>query len=160
MIVIEKLNKSHHKAVLAIQLSEQDVRFASTPHAFVTDTTRSIEKFVIRVSSDIVGFFKLDLGYAQHYNFCSKASCGLRTLALDTRHQAKGLGAQFMKTLPSYLAEHYSGFEFIYLTVNCKNLAAKVCYQKGGFDDTGKLYLGGPSGPQHIMRINIPLRPA
>ncbi len=36
-----------------------------------------------------------------------------------------------------------------------QNQAARACYLKGGFEDHGEQYLGGPAGPQHIMRGKI-----
>ena len=155
MLTIERLHPSHEASVLAIQLSDEHIKFASTPCTFLSDPAPAVDKHIIRNNDDIIGFFKLDLGYSQEHVFCSDSDLGFRTLALDSRYQGKGLGSQCMKLLPLYVAEQYPEFEFIYLTVNCKNMAALACYQKGGFADTGKLYLSGPAGPQHIMRKNI-----
>lgn len=41
------------------------------------------------------------------------------------------------------------------LTVNARNPAARAVYLAGGFADTGELYLGGPAGPQHVMRLPL-----
>ncbi|WP_413693424.1 GNAT family N-acetyltransferase [Psychromonas sp. KJ10-2] len=92
------------------------------------------------------------MGYSKSHEFCSDSSIGLKSLAIDSRYQVKGIGAQFMKVLPKYLSENYADNAFIYLTVNCKNHGTINCYKKAGFEDTAKLYLGGLVGPQHIMR--------
>ncbi|EOX4457812.1 GNAT family N-acetyltransferase [Vibrio antiquarius] len=155
MITFEKLNKAHEASVLTIQLSDEHIKFASTPKAFLSDLTTSIDRLVIKYNDEVVGFFKLDLNYSDNHSFCSDHDLGFRTLALDTRVQGNGLGTQCMKQLPRYLADNYPARGYVYLTVNCKNLGAKACYSNAGFEDTGKLYRGGPAGPQHIMRRKI-----
>ncbi|WP_264905642.1 GNAT family N-acetyltransferase [Vibrio sp. STUT-A11] len=155
MITFEKLTKAHETSILDIQLSENHVKFASTPQAFLSDSTPHIDKVVVRYKGDVIGFFKLDLNYSEYFDFCSSNALGFRTLALDTRMQGKGLGTECMKRLATYVASNYAMRDYIYLTVNCKNTGAKVCYEKAGFEDTGKLYLNGPAGPQHIMRRKV-----
>ncbi|CAM2834384.1 GNAT family N-acetyltransferase [Moritella viscosa] len=80
---------------------------------------------------------------------------GLRTFAIDFNQQGKGLGTSSVKALFPYLKENDSSYNFVYLTVNCKNPGARVCYLKGGFEDTGKQYLNGAAGPQYIMQGKI-----
>lgn len=155
MITFEKLDDSHQSLILAIQLSDIDITFASTPQAFLSDTDDSVERFVVKYDGEIVGFFKLDLHYSKTRNFCTEHDLGFRTFALDKRVQGRGLGTLCMKQLPTYLLQRHSNRAYVYLTVNCKNLGAKACYQNAGFEDTGKLYLEGPAGPQHIMRRRI-----
>lgn len=60
-----------------------------------------------------------------------------------------------LRALPSYLNESYPERSAVYLTVNCRNVAAYQCYLKAGFQDTGNLYHGGPAGPQHIMMLHV-----
>ncbi|OKQ17094.1 GNAT family N-acetyltransferase [Vibrio antiquarius] len=155
MITFEKLSKAHEASVLAIQLTEKHVQFASTPQAFLSDSTPNIDKVVVRYQGEVIGFFKLDLNYSECFEFCSDNALGFRTLALDSRMQGKGLGTKCMKQLATYVELNYTMCDYIYLTVNCKNTGAKVCYEKAGFEDTGKLYLNGPAGPQHIMRRKV-----
>lgn len=56
---------------------------------------------------------------------------------------------------PSYVLSNYPYFNVLLLTVTCRNKAAYHCYSKCSLDDTGDLYLGVPTGRQHIMQINI-----
>ncbi|GEA50963.1 N-acetyltransferase [Vibrio inusitatus NBRC 102082] len=155
MIEIERLNSSHVPCVKDIQLSEQSVRFASTTDDFLLDISSTTHRYVIKQHHLVVGFFKLDLAYESTYHFCFKNSIGLRTFALDQRQQGKGLGTKTVEALLCYLTNHYQAYDFVYLTVNCKNAAAISCYRKGGFEDTGEIYLGGQAGPQHVMRRKI-----
>ena len=81
-----------------------------------------------------------------------------RMFCIDARHQGRGLATQASRALGPYLAKQYPEAATVYLTVNHRNPGAKAAYLKGGFTDTGEDYLGGPSGPQYIMRL--PLRTA
>ncbi len=155
MIHIERLNSAHVPFVKNIQLSDESVRFASSADDYLLDSSDTTHRYVIKQYDLVVDFFKLDVAYASTYRFCSKNSIGLRTFAVDQRQQGKGLGTRTVEALLCYLAKHYQTYDFVYLTVNCKNPAAIACYRKGGFEDTGELYLGGQAGPQHVMRRKI-----
>ncbi|WP_259346563.1 GNAT family N-acetyltransferase [Vibrio rotiferianus] len=155
MITFEKLNKLNEASVHLVQLSELHENFASSPQAFLSDSAPMIHKFIVKNNDEVIGFFKLDFGYSNHFDFCSSNDLGFKTLALDSRVHGKGLGTKCMEQLPEYIASNYPQYEYIYLTVNCKNLGARACYIKAGFEDTGQLYLNGPVGPQHIMRRKI-----
>ncbi|MCL1125953.1 GNAT family N-acetyltransferase [Shewanella surugensis] len=69
--------------------------------------------------------------------------------------QGKGMGTQAVVAIFPYLKVNYGNYNAIYLTVNCKNLGAKACYQKGGFESLDDEYLGGAEGAQYIMRGTI-----
>lgn len=151
MITIERLEESHAALVQAIQLSDEQVKFAGTASEFLLDGSETTHLQVIKSDNEVVGFFKLDLAYAEYYEFCSEGSIGLRAFVVDKNQQGKGIGTGTVKVLFPYLKANYSAYESIYLTVNCKNPAAFNCYKKGGFKDTNEQYLGGAAGPQFIM---------
>ncbi|SBS60440.1 GNAT family N-acetyltransferase [Vibrio atlanticus] len=146
MITIERLEESHVALVQAIQLADEQVKFAGTAAEFLLDGSQTTHLHVIKSNKEVVGFFKLDIAYADSYEFCPEGSIGLR---------AFGLGTGTVKALFPYLKANYLAYESIYLTVNCKNPAAFNCYKKGGFEDTNEQYLGGAAGPQFIMRGQI-----
>ncbi|MHA2937230.1 N-acetyltransferase family protein [Vibrio sp. RC27] len=151
MITVEKLDNSHLEQVRSIRLADEQVKFACTADEFLRDDCKTIHLHVIKSDDAVVGFFKLDIAYSSHYEFCSENSIGLRSFALDKNQQGKGLGAGSVKALFAYLKSFYSDYNSIYLTVNCKNPIAFSCYQKGGFEYTNEKYLGGAAGPQFIM---------
>ena len=155
MVTIEKLTTSHIDEVKNIELTEAQIQFAGTAQDFLQDKTESVLLYVIKADSHIVGFFKIDTAYPKAYEFCPSGSVGLRGFAIDKKQQGKGLGTSAVRALLSFSQNQLKGYSKIYLTVNCKNPAARACYLKGGFEDTDKLYLGGPAGPQHIMRARI-----
>ncbi|PHR69085.1 MAG: GNAT family N-acetyltransferase [Arcobacter sp.] len=155
MITIEKLTESSVEKVRQILLTEEQVTFAGTAEEFLKSGTDTIALHIIKLKNEVVGFFKIDVGYTLGDEFFIENGLGLRAFAIDIKHQGKGLGTLCVKALFSYLKENYSSYSFMYLTVNCKNLSAFACYLKGGFKDTGKKYVAGAAGPQYIMQLKI-----
>ena len=138
MITIERLEESHVASAQAIELADEQVKFAGTAAEFLLDGSETTHLHVIKSDNEVVGFFKLDIAYPDFYEFCPEGSIGLRAFVLDKNQQGKGLGTGTVKALFPYLKANYSAYESIYLTVNCKNPAAFHCYKKGGFEDTDR----------------------
>ncbi|WP_224641424.1 GNAT family N-acetyltransferase [Vibrio vulnificus] len=144
-----QVDVSNIEAVLLIRLTDEQIKFAGTASEFISSGSDTTHLYVIKNSGSIVGFFKLDLAYSSNCPFCPPDGIGLRAFAIDINY----LGKRAVKSLIPYINTHYSMFNWICLTVNCKNQRAKVCYEKGGFESTSELYLGGLAGPQRIMRV-------
>ena len=155
MIKIEKFTDSHLAAVQRVSLAPEQMKFAGTADEFIADASAHIHRHVIKLDDAVVGFFKIDIDYPAQFDFCTEDSIGLRAFAIDIKQQGQGTGSASVQALFPYLQAHYSSYTAIYLTVNCQNPAARACYLKGGFTDTGKLYLGGIAGPQYIMQGRI-----
>jgi len=152
---IERLEYQHIEKVKTVKIADEQIKFVGTPTAFLKDGSENVHLHVIVNNGDVVGFFKIDTGYAENYLFCALDSLGLRAFVIDSRQQGKGVGTKAMLALKPYLQSNYSDFSSIYLTVNCKNPAAVRVYEKAGFIDTQELYLGGSAGPQHIMWLSL-----
>ncbi|EKF9769914.1 TPA: GNAT family N-acetyltransferase [Vibrio cholerae] len=155
MLKIERVSESHINTIKMVSVADEQLRFVGTATEFLQDSSDTSHLHVIKHDGSIIGFFKLDIAYSESYPFCPSDGIGLRFFVIDRKQQGKGLGTKAVKALFSYLKMYYSSFNSVYLTVNCKNLAARVCYLKGGFEDTGEQYFGGPAGPQHIMHGKI-----
>ena len=155
MLEIEKVNELNIEAIKLIRLADEQVKFAGTADEFISSANETTHLHVIKNNGSVIGFFKLDVAYSSNYEFCPSDGLGLRAFAIDTSQQGKGLGTKAVKALIPYLKAHYSMFNWVYLTVNCKNPGAKVCYEKGGFENGFEQYLGGLAGPQYIMRAKI-----
>ncbi|QNI03372.1 GNAT family N-acetyltransferase [Halomonas sp. SH5A2] len=155
MIKLEKLNALDVAEVLNIAVLDDQVKFVGTAKEFLADRNEAAHLHVIKHNDQVVGCFKIDIAYADGYDFCAKGSIGLRTFIIDAKQQGKGIGTLAVKALFLYLKENYANYPRIYLTVNAKNPAARTCYQKAGFYETGEQYLGGAAGPQHIMYWDI-----
>jgi ribosomal protein S18 acetylase RimI-like enzyme len=155
MIEIAKLTNSDIESVKQINLPETQALFAASSKDFLLDCSETMHLHIIKFNNEIVGFFKLDIAYALTYPFCPSDGIGLRTFVIDKDQQGQGIGTNAVKALFFYLKMHYSDYHSIYLTVNCKNIGAYHCYQKGGFECLKEKYLGGMLGPQYVMRKNL-----
>lgn len=155
MVTIEKLKKSHIELVNSIELTDEQVAFAATGREFLCDASDTTHLHIIKYNNHVVGFFKLDIAYATNYQFCPEGSIGLRTFVVDKKQQGNGIGTKAVKALFLYLKVNYENYHSVYLTVNCKNLIAFSCYQKGGFEYINEKFLGGAAGPQFIMHRKI-----
>lgn len=151
MIQIRKFKQEDKRHVLNIQLIKEQNIFTETPKDFISDTDGNITRFVICFDNSIVGYFKIDSAFNLEILGENKG-VGLRSFAIDCRHQGKGIGKTSVSLLADAISTEFPDFNWVYLTVNCRNKAACQTYLKGGFEDTGTLYHGGPVGPQHIMR--------
>ena len=80
----------------------------------------------------------------------------LRAFFIDTNWQGRGFGTRALAALISDLAERHPLARLLVLTVNRNNHAALRLYRRAGFHDSGELYHGGRSGPQHLLLRVLP----
>ena len=151
MIEIKPFTNRDENAVKRIVVPKSQVRFASIAEDFIASATETMHLYVIYYHGEIIGFFKLDIAYSEQMKFCPINTLGLRTFVISQPYQGKGIGTAVIKSILHYTAVHYARYDAIYLTVNCKNPAAKRCYEKSGFQLTGALFLEGDFGPQEVM---------
>ncbi|MGR5192301.1 GNAT family N-acetyltransferase [Vibrio sp. WZ-1] len=153
MISIEKYTPYRHAQTIELQVLEEQVQFTVDNIGKRLESLKSTELPHLICEDDcVVGFFLFDAAYSEDYDFCPQGSLGVRSLLVDHRYQGKGIAKQAISQFADFAKLHYPTFEFLYLTVNCRNVPAYQCYLKAGFEDTHELYHGGPVGPQHIMR--------
>ncbi|MGD6738002.1 GNAT family N-acetyltransferase [Photobacterium leiognathi subsp. mandapamensis] len=151
MIEIKLFTNRDENAVKRIVVPKSQVMFASSAEDFIASATETMHLYVIYYHGEIIGFFKLDIAYSEQMKFCPINTLGLRTFVISQHYQGKGIGTAVIKRILHYTAVHYARYDAIYLTVNCKNPAAKRCYEKSGFQLTGDLFLEGDFGPQEVM---------
>ncbi|MGF1767032.1 GNAT family N-acetyltransferase [Enterovibrio makurazakiensis] len=135
-----------------ITLAEEQVKYTALPAAFLTEDQGSADRFVVVHEAKVIGYFKIYRDFSNQLQPCESHAIGLRKFAIDKGQQGKGLGKETVIALARELPRYYPKDDWLYLTVNCKNVVAYQCYLKGGFEDTNTFYLAGPNGPQHIMR--------
>lgn len=87
------------------------------------------------------GVLRLDLGLTGYF--------------VDQRQQGRGIGTGGVRALRDYLRREFPDAAAVVLTVNVQNSGAVKAYRRGGFVDTGDLFHGGRSGPQHVMRMGL-----
>lgn len=153
MITIEKYTPCRYAQAIELQVTEAQAQFTVDNIGEKLASLKPTEQAHLILNDDhAVGFFLFDTAYSEDYDFCPQASLGIRSLLVDHRYQGKGIGKQAISQFSDFATRHYPTFEFLYLTVNCRNKSAYQCYLKAGFEDTKVLYHGGPVGPQHVMR--------
>ncbi len=140
--------------VAGFSLSEDQAGFANLPRVTMA-TGAARDGHVILSGETPVGFFAIDRDYAETHDFAPTGCIGLRQFLIDHAHQGQGHAGAACVALRPYLREHYPEAVACYLTVNCRNPNARAAYLKGGFEDTGALYLDGGFGPQHILRLDL-----
>ena len=67
----------------------------------------------------------------------------------------QGIAREVLGQIPSWVEANFKGYKAVYLTVNSRNIGGYQCYVKYGFTDTGEKYMGGPVGPQYIMKMDL-----
>jgi len=146
------MTKDDHLSIADLSVSSEQLNFVDPLPLTLKTSAMYRDNFIVVTEFEIVGFFQIEVrspAYA-HYPFLE-----LCQVVIDQKHQRHGYGRQLAAALPLFLHQQYPTASGVMLTVNCKNKMACRVYAAGGFEDSGKLYYGGPSGPQHIMSINL-----
>lgn len=81
---------------------------------------------------------------------------GLRAFFIDADWQGRGCGSQALAALIADLAKRHLQARLLVLTLDRSNHAARRLYLRAGFGDSGELYHGGRSGPQHLLLRPLP----
>jgi RimJ/RimL family protein N-acetyltransferase len=155
MLTIIPLSPDTLTAALNIRCAPEQLAFVETPENIIQGKRASEDVHLILKGSTVIGLFKIDRDYRASMPLCGTDELGLRGFIVDIAEQGRGIGKQISGMLKDYLAKTYPERSSLVLTVNCKNTNAQRAYLKGGFTDTGELYLGGAAGPQHIYRKGL-----
>ncbi len=114
----------------------------------------SIENYAVRANGEIVGFFRLDFDRHRVAQYAGDGHyCGLRGYLIGRGHQGNGYGRAAIPAIARPMRDQHPEIERLVLTVNLRNAAAISTYLKAGFHDTGAVYHGGNSGPQHVFSM-------
>jgi RimJ/RimL family protein N-acetyltransferase len=126
-------------------------RLAETLPAAEADPERT--PVAIVADAEPVGFFVLHRGPAAGVLAPEARDVLLRAFLVDTRFQGRGIATRALAALPEFVAAQMPGMRRIVLSVNVRNPVAIRTYRRAGFADTGALYHGGASGPQHVFEL-------
>ena len=126
-------------------------RLAETLPAAEADPAR--EPVAILEDGVPVGFFVLHRGPGAGVLAPEARDVLLRAFLVDARAQGRGIATRALAALPGFVARHLPDVHRIVLSVNVRNPVAIRTYARAGFADTGRLYLGGTAGPQHVFEL-------
>ncbi len=156
MVTIEKYTPDRYESASALSVLAEQAQFTVADIGEMLNSLKPNElPHLIVLDDQVVGFFVFDTAYSNRYDFFPESSLGVKALLLDHHFQGRGIAKQAIGQFANFARCHFPEFQTLYLTVNCRNTAAYQCYLKAGFEDTGELYLGGPVGPQHIMKQTL-----
>jgi len=154
-INLAPLPKDRLDLIADFELPSEQHQFAYPPVRALAEAKGRRDGHLIQENDRVVGFFGIDPDYADAHDFAEPGSIGVRMFSVDHRHQGRGIASAACRQFADYLPQHYPQAHTCYLTVNHRNPGAKAVYLKSGFTDTGEDYLGGASGPQYIMRLDL-----
>lgn len=146
------------RAVQALRVADDQYRYVGDTAFNVDDSLRDPMSEAMAVFADeaVVGFYRLDFSPgAVAARELPEPSVGLRAFVIDHNQQGRGYGAAALVAACADLRQRHPQRRLLALTVNCANHAAIALYLKAGFVDTGEIYLGGSSGPQHFMLYRL-----
>ncbi len=149
-VILRHMIKDDHKHIIALAVTSDQLQFVDPMPLTLKTTALKRDNFVIEFDSGIVGFFQIDTRVP---DYIKQPLLELCQVVIDHNHQGRGIGRRFIESLPELLRREYPDAPGVVLTVNCRNEMAHRVYTAGGFHDTGEIYEGGPSGPQHIMTM-------
>lgn len=146
-------------AVLGLRARPEQDGFVSPPARTLPDAEQcpGSEPMAILLGEAVVGYYRIEHSARSLTGRGDEADAlGLRSFQLDAACQGRGLGMIAMDALLADLAQRHPQMRRIVLTVNCDNTVALALYLRAGFVDSGTLYHGGRSGPQHLLWRPLP----
>lgn len=149
-VILRRIRKGEQALVTALAVSDEQLQFVEPMPLTMKTTALERDNFVIETDAGIAGFFQIDTRVP---DYVRQPLLELCQVVIDHNHQGRGIGRRFIESLPDLLRREYPEAPGVVLTVNCRNNMAHHVYTAGGFHDTGEIYEGGPSGPQHIMTM-------
>jgi len=158
-IRVRPVDASLRPALLELAVHEAQYDFVGHIAASLADAAscESSEAMAILRDGEPIGFYRLEhrAGSVADMVF-QRATVGLRSFFIDARWQGQGLGARALTAVMADLAQRHPQVRDVVLTVNVRNTPALALYRRAGFRETGGLYHGGRSGPQHVMLYALP----
>ncbi|MEO0619229.1 MAG: GNAT family N-acetyltransferase [Pseudomonadota bacterium] len=151
-IVLRAMQPQDLDAVEALTITPAQRAFVE-PISIALSANRDVwSDHVVEAEGQIIGFFQID---AREAGPRLPGHIEVHEVSLDQTVQGRGYGKAMFRALPAYLRQEFPAATAACLTVNCRNSRAYRAYEAGGFIDTGMLYEGGRSGPQHIMTLAL-----
>lgn len=146
-------------AVLRLRVRPEQDAFVSPPAITLPDAEQcsGSTPMAILLDDTPVGYYRIEHSARSVTGRDEDASAlGLRSFQLDGAWQGRGFGKRALAAACADLAMRFPRARRLLLTVNCDNAAALALYLRHGFEDSGELYHGGRSGPQHLLSRPLP----
>jgi len=151
---------ARYPTLLQLQVHESQRDFVGPIAVSLADAAQceGSEAMAILCDGEPIGFYRIE---KQARSIADRdferPTLGLRSFFIDARWQGRGLGTRALAAVMRDLAQRHPAARDVVLTVNVRNTPALALYRRAGFRETGGLYHGGRSGPQHVMLGALPL---
>jgi RimJ/RimL family protein N-acetyltransferase len=145
--------------LLALGVHDEQYAFVGRIDASLADAEacEGSEPMAILRNGEPIGFYRLEHRARSIADMdFDRATVGLRSFFIDAQWQGQGLGALALVAVMRDLRLRHPAVQDMVLTVNLRNTPALALYRRAGFRETGGLYHGGRSGPQHVMLCALP----
>ncbi len=157
MIRLATVDGAVRSRVLGLAPTARQERFSGVARDTLPAAERHPTRHAVAILRDeeAVGFFALDDADQICAYTAPEASIALRALFVDERVQRQGIATAALHALPRFVADHHRGARSVVLTVNVVNPVAVRLYRRAGFVDTGRMHLGGTTGPQRVLVLGL-----
>ncbi|MBC2262711.1 GNAT family N-acetyltransferase [Listeria sp. FSL L7-0091] len=132
----------------------EDLTYTALPKDVLQNMPKTYFPVLCFEKKQVVCFFVLDQGRDKFKYTKNVNSLLLRAFSTNSAETRKGYATLALKLLPSFTKNHFPSVTNIILGVNKKNQPAIHLYEKAGFKNTNRTFLG-PKGPQKILALSI-----
>ena len=158
-IRVEPADAVRYPSLLQLQVLEPQRDFVGPIAVSLADAAQcpGSEAMAILCDGEPIGFYRIEQQARSiaDRDF-ARPTLGLRSFFIDARWQGRGLGALALAAVMNDLKQRHPAARDVVLTVNLRNTPALALYRRAGFKESGELYHGGRSGPQHVMLGALP----
>jgi GNAT superfamily N-acetyltransferase len=158
-IRVAPVNLELRPALLRLRVLPTQLEYVGAIDSLLADAALcpDSEPMAILLGDKPVGYYRIEASARSvaGHDFAMPA-LGLRAFLIDAEWQGRGIATLALTALVADLVVRHPGARLLVLTVNRSNHAALRLYQRAGFHDSGELYHGGRSGPQHLMLRALP----
>jgi len=157
MVGLRTVDAAVREAVLDLAPAPGQARFSGVAADTLPAAQRHRTRRAVAILRDerAVGFFALDHADPICRYTLPESSVALRAFFVDVRVQRQGIATAALRALPAFVVRQHPQADSVVLTVNVVNTVAVRLYRRAGFVDTGRLHLGGTTGPQHVLVLGL-----
>lgn len=157
MIGLRTVDAAVRAQVLDLAPAPGQARFSGVAADTLPAAERHRTRHAVVIVRDglAVGFFALDPADPICEYVAPEPSVALRAFFVDAAVQRQGIASAALRALPAFVIGRHRQAESVVLTVNVANTVAVRLYRRAGFVDTGRLHVGGTTGPQHVLVLPL-----